>query len=244
MISRCWSSRRGRWPAAPWPDSSPRGRATRTSGPRRRASSSTPSTSRASPAVFMDPEQGGYIRGPQELRAGPHRLRAGLGGCRRGHLQPGREPGPRAHPRAGHARAARGLHAAGQPAAAGRESADLARRLQSDGALALRRGRDGPALRGKVRVAEWKDGRGAPPPGGQARPLHHQHGLRQLRHGGGGLGGPPDQGKLHDHPGGNRPRDLRPRRPHPEAGPPALLDAGPRLQPAGPGQPDHRRLHA
>ena len=55
-------------------------------------------------------------------------------------------------------------------------------------------------------------GRGADPPGRQARPLHHQHGLRQLRHRRGRLGRPAHQGQLHGHPRGGRPGHLRPRR--------------------------------
>ena len=49
-------------------------------------------------------------RGAEEPGAGAGGVRAGLGGCRRGHRQPGRMPGAFAHPRARHARAARLLY--------------------------------------------------------------------------------------------------------------------------------------
>ncbi len=77
----------------------------------------------------------------------------------------------------------------------------------------LRRRRDRPARRQGAR-GRVGGGRGADPPGGQARPLHHQHGLRQLRHRRRGLRRPAHQGQLHGHPGGDRPGHLRPRRAH------------------------------
>ena len=98
-------------------------------------------------------------------------------------------------------------------------------------------------LGGKVRVAEWEDGQGADAPGGQARAVHHQHGLRQLRDRRRGLCRPADQGQLHGDPGADRRRGVRPRGAHQEAGPPALLDVRPGLQPARARQPDHRRVH-
>ena len=56
-------------------------------------------------------------------------------------------------------------------------------------------------LGGKVADREWAEGAGAHAAGGKARPLHHQHGLRQLRHRRGGIGRSAHQGHLHGHPG-------------------------------------------
>ena len=191
---------------------------------------------------FPGPEPGRLHRRAEEPGAGAGGLRAGLGGRRSGHQQPGELPGAGADPRARHARAARHLLPSLRAAGPRRGSRDLARRLRPDRADPLRRRRNRPARRQGAR-GRVGGRRGAHPAGGQARPLHHQHGLRQLRHRRRGLRRPAHQGQLHGHPGGDRSGHLRPRHAGAQAGPSALLHARSGLQPARARQPHHRRLH-
>ena len=84
---------------------------------------------------------------------------------------------------------------------------------------------------------------GADAAGGQARAVHHQHGLRQRRHRRRGFGRQTHQGQLHDHPRGRRPRHLGPRHADEETRPPAFLNERSHLQSQGAGQPHRRRVH-
>ena len=188
------------------------------------------------------PVPGRLHRRSQEPGARAGGLRARLGGRRRRHRQPGRMPGPLPHPRARHPRTARPLHGPLRPAAARRRPQALARRLLPHRAHPLRGRRNRHAGRqGARRRVEGR--RGAHAARRKARPLHHQHGVRQLRDRRRGIGRPAHQGHLHGDPGRDRPRHLRPRHAHPQAGPPALFHPRPHLQPERPGQPHHRRLH-
>ena len=87
------------------------------------------------------------------------------------------------------------------PAKPGEDRKHLARRLRPHRAHPLRRRRDRHAGRQGAR-RRVEGGRGADPAGGQARPLHHQHGLRQLRHRRRRFRRPAHQGQLHGHPRG------------------------------------------
>ena len=94
---------------------------------------------------------------------------------------PGGMPGALAHPRARHPRAARLLHEPLRSRPAGRGPEALARGVLPHRADSLRRRRNRPAGRQGAR-RRMAGGPGAHPAGGEARPLHHQHGLRQFRH--------------------------------------------------------------
>ena len=85
-------------------------------------------------------------------------------------------------------------------------------------------GVDTGMLSGKMRVAEWHDGRRALAASRQARPVHHQHCLCKLRHRRRRLRRSANQGQLRDHPRRNGRRHLRSRNAHQETCPPALLD--------------------
>ena len=128
------------------------------------------------------------------------------------------------------------------PPQPGRRPQALARRLLPDRAHPLRRrrnrhaGRQGPGQR-------MGGGRGAHAARGEARPLHHQHGFRQLRDRRGGIGRSAHQRHLHGDPGRKRPGNFRPRHADPQTGPPALFHARPDLRAQRSGQPHHRRLH-
>ena len=105
----------------------------------------------------MEPEEGGFIVGPKNLALGSGGLRAGLGGRRRGHRQPGRFPGSFADSRTRHAGAGHPLQELAAPPQPGED------RKPWRGAFALTEpipyvGVDTGMLSGKVRVAEWKDG--------------------------------------------------------------------------------------
>ena len=193
-------------------------------------------------ALYLDPERGRVHRRAEELRDGARGLRAGVGRCGSGHLQHGRTPRAGTHPREGHARAARVLSRADPAAAARRRPQDVARRVLPDRAHPVRGGRDGPAQRQGVDQGMAR-GRGADPAGREARSLHHQHGVRELRHGGRRLGRPAHQGQLHGHSRRDRSRALRPRPCDAQARAPALVDPRSGLQPHGAGQPHRRRIH-
>ena len=139
-------------------------------------------------------------RGSQESGAGAGRLRAVLGGRGRRHLQPGGQPGPRPHPRARHAGAAGHVHARMPSRPSPARTARPGAAPSPHRADAVRRRRDGHARR-QGAGGRMGGRQGADPPGGQARALHHQHGLRQLRDRGRGLRRPAHQGQLHGDPG-------------------------------------------
>ena len=182
-------------------------------------------------ALFMDPHQGGFIEGPKNLALALVAFElawvdAGAATCSLGH-----QPGPGPHPReaAPPSSATTTWACACRPSPA--RTAPIFR-----GAFALTEplpyvGVETNTLVGKLRVAKWEEGPGAHPPGGQARPLHHRHGLRQFRH------LPPwtpttprIKSSCIDHRGRHRPRPVRPWRAHPEDGAPALLHARPGVQ--------------
>ncbi len=183
-------------------------------------------------AVFMDPDEGGFIEGPKNLALAlvAFELAWVDAGAATGSLAGNLALSP--------------IHERGTPEQRGQLHAPLRRRRRRArtasrwrGAFCLTEplpyvGVETGMLGGKVRVAEWKEGAGADPAGGQARPLHHQHGLRQLRDRRRRFGRPAHQGQLHGDPRGDRPGHLRPRRAHAQAGAPALLDQRPGLQPA------------
>jgi len=131
-------------------------------------------------SAFMDPEHGGYIEGPKNLALSLMAFElcwvdAGAStGSLAGNLalEPIHERGT---PEQRHK-----YMAGSGPAQAGREPQDPARLVRAHRADPVV-GVDTGVLNGTVRIAEWKDGPGAAPAGRQARPLHHQHGLRQLR---------------------------------------------------------------
>jgi hypothetical protein len=183
------------------------------------------STNPASPASSWT-RRGRLHRRAEEPGAGAGGFRAGLGGRRRRHRQPGRAclalspihergtPEQRSHYMS--------LCAPAQP---GEDRSPGAARSPSPSRSPTWASR--PAC-WAARCASPSGRRaGAHPPGGQARPLHHQHGLRQLRHRRGGFGRPAHQGHLHGDPGGGRSGRLRPRHAHPQAGAPALLHRDP-----------------
>ena len=206
-------------------------RATRTSGPPEKDALLEHFDEAGITGRLPGPGAGRLHRGPEEPGAGAGRLRAGLGGRRRGHLQPGRPPRARAHPRARHARAARPLHEpAPRPPQPGED------RKPWRGAFCLTEPipyvgvETGHARRQGARGGV-EGGRGADPPGRQARPLHHQHGLRQLRHRRRRLGDPRIKGScmviLEEGDPGTFDRGT----PTTQAGAPALLHPRPGLQP-------------
>ncbi|MBK8977359.1 MAG: hypothetical protein IPM29_15715, partial [Planctomycetes bacterium] len=171
-------------------------------------------------------------------RDGAVRVRAQLGRRRRGDLQPRQPPRARADPREGHGRADRPLPVARRAAP---RRADAARGVRADRAVAVRRRRYRRAVRqGEDRAME--PGRGADPADRQARPVHHEHGLRGRRHRRRRVRRPAHQGQLLRDPRAGRPRRVRPRCGDPQARPPAVVDARSDLQPARPRQPHHRRL--
>ena len=180
--------------------------------------------------VFMEPEQGGFIEGPKNLAlalvafelawvdAGA--ATGSLAGCLA--LSPIHERGTHEQRDYYLSRCA--------PAQPGED------RKPWRGAFCLTEpipyvGVDTGMLGGKVRGRRVGRRRGTDAARREARPLHHQHGVRQLRDRRRGIGRPAHQGHLHGDPRRDRPRHLRPRHPHPQAGPPAFLHLRPRLQP-------------
>ena len=101
-----------------------------------------------------------------------------------------------------HAGAARSLHEPRRAREARRGPQALARRLRLTEPIPYV-GVETGMLGGKVRVARVEGGRGAHAPGREARPLHHQHGVRELRHRRRGLRRPAHQGHLHGDPRGD-----------------------------------------
>jgi alkylation response protein AidB-like acyl-CoA dehydrogenase len=150
-------------------------------------------------ASFMDPEQGGFITGPKNMAislaafelawvdagAATGALASFLG------LSPIKEKGTREQVQRYMSLAA--PPKPGEDRKAWRAAFALTEPIPYIGV-------DTGMMSGKVKVVEWKEGAG--PARGQARPLHHQHGLRQLRHGGRRLRRSPDQGDLHGDPRG------------------------------------------
>ena len=136
--------------------------------------------------VFMEPSQGGFIEGPKNLAlalvafelawvdAGA--ATGSLAGCLA--LSPIHERGTPG--------AARLLHEPLRAAPAGRGPQAVARRLLPHRAHPLR-GRRNRHARRQGAGGRMEGGRGAHAAGGKARPLHHQHGVRQLRHRRGGI---------------------------------------------------------
>ena len=134
-------SRRAVWRELRLPGWSPPASATPTSGPRSRKRCWRRSTAPALSAIFMEPEAGRLHRRPQEPGPRAGGIRAGLGGRRRGHGQPGRLPRALAHPRARHTGAGAALQVARRPAAARRRPQAPARRFLPHRAHSLRRRR-------------------------------------------------------------------------------------------------------
>ena len=125
---------------------------------RRRTRCSRRSTSAGITAVFIDPEQGGFIDGPEEPGAGAGRLRAGLGGRRRGHRQPGAATSrSRRSTSAAPPSSARIYMRPRAPPQPGEDRAAVARRVRLTEPIPYV-GVETGLLGGKVRVAEWKDG--------------------------------------------------------------------------------------
>ena len=181
-------------------------------------------------------------RGAEEPGAGAGGLRTGLGGRRGRDREPGRLPGTLADPRARHTGAARSLYGALRATAAGRRSQAVARRFLFDRADPLRRRRNRNA--GRQGADQRVGGRGgAHAAGGKARPVHHEHGLRQFRDGRGGIGRSAHQRHVYGDSGRRRPGNFRPGHTDAQTGPPALLHAGSDFRAQCTGQPDHRRLH-
>ena len=172
--------------------------------------------------VFMDPEDGGFIDGPKNLALALVAFElswvdAGAATCSLASnlaLSPIHEKGTPEQRST--------LHEPLRPAAPGRGPQTVARRLRPDRTAPLCRRRHRHPLRQDARggMGRWE---GADPPGGKARPFHHQHGFCQFRDRGGRFRRSPDQGERHGHPRRGGPGDLRPRRNHPQAGAPALL---------------------
>ena len=179
--------------------------ATPTNGRPKSSPCSRRSTNRASPACSWSRPQGGFIEGPKNLAlalvafelawvdAGA--ATGSLAGCLA--LSPIHERGTPEQRDYYMSRCA--------PRAAGRGPQALARRVLPHRADSLRGRRDRHAGRQGAR-GRMEGGRGADVAGGEARPLHHQHGVRQLRDGGGGIRRSAHQGHLHGDPGGDRPR--------------------------------------
>ena len=138
-----------------------------------------------------------------------------MGRCGRGHDRPGTGARVRADRVVRHGRAAPPDSRRGKRLAA-------PRRVRPDRAPAVRRRGHRRAERQASRRGV-AGGAGARARGGEARPLHHQHGVRRFRHSGGRVGRRPDQGDLPGAPRGGRPGRLRSRGPHAEAGPPARV---------------------
>ncbi len=233
-------ARRGPRPGRP---AGRRGRAQlRTSGPHEKAQLLTAFDECGHHRRLHGPGARRLHRGPQEPRPGAGRLRAVLGGRRRRHLQPGGQPGPVAHPRARHAGAAGHVHAPRRPAPTRRGPRDLARALSPDRADALRRRRDRPAG-GKVRVAEWEDGKEPILQVDKRGRFITNMGFANFVTAAVDSADPRIKGScmviLEESDPGIFDRGA----PDEEAGPPALLDPRSGLQPAGAGQPHHRRLH-
>jgi hypothetical protein len=185
--------------------------------------------------------QGGrrYHRGPEEPGAGAGGLRAGLGGRRRGDLQPG---GNLAYAPI-HERGTRSSAPTTWPgpARSRARTASVARRLRAHRAHPLRGRRHRRAGRQGAR-RRVEGGRGAGAAGGQARPLHHQHGLRQLRHRRRGFGDPRIKGScmviLEE-----ATRALFDRGAPTKKLVHQLSSTATRSSACRPGQPHHRRLH-
>ena len=132
-------------------------------------------------AAFMEPEEGGFIAGPKNLALSLAAFELAWvdGGAATASLAGFLGPG--SDPRTRHAGADQPLQEPRGPTAARRRSQALARRFRADRAHSLRRCRHRHAERqGARRRVEGR--RGAHASGRQARPLHHQHRLRQLRH--------------------------------------------------------------
>ncbi len=125
-------------------------------------------------AVFMEPEQGGFIAGPKNLALALVAFELALGGWRRGNRKSGGMPGAGTDSRARHFRATRSLYAARRSCAAGRRSQSLAWSVLPDGAdsLCWRRYRNAErqAQRGEV-----GGGRRAGAACRKARALHHKY---------------------------------------------------------------------
>ncbi len=193
-------------------------------------------------AAFMEPEEGGFIVGPKNLALSLAAFELAWvdGGAATASLAGFLALSP--------------IHERGTPEQVNRYKSLAAPpqpgedRIPWRGAFALTEpipyvGVDASMLSGKVRVAEWKEGEEPMAAGGQARPLHHQHRLRQLRHRRGHLRRPAHQGQLLRDSGRDRRGHLRPRNAHQKAGSPALLHRRSHLQPEGSGQPHRGRIH-
>jgi hypothetical protein len=169
----------------------------------------------------LDPEHGGFIDGPKNLALALVAFElawvdAGAATC-----SLAGQPRTRADSRARHARAALVLHAPARARPNPARTAPLAGRVLPHRAYSLRRRRDRPAERQGAR-REWPEG-ASRSCGREAWALHHEHGVRQLRHRRRRLRRPAHQGHVHGDPGGDRPRRLRPRHAHAQARAPALV---------------------
>ena len=166
-------------------------------------------------AAFMEPEEGGFISGPKNLALALTAFELAWvdAGAATGALAG--LPRPLAHPRARHARAAAPLHEPRRAREARRGPQALARRVRAHRAHPLRRRRHRHAEREGAR-RRVEGGRGAGAAGREARPVHHEHGLRELRDRRGGHGRSAHQVLLPRHPRGDRSRArstaARPRR--------------------------------
>ena len=190
-------------------------------------------------AAYVDPEEGGTIDGPKNLALALVAFElawvdagAAIGNLAQ-HLAlaPIRERGT-AEQRRRYMSAATG--AGGQPV----------RR----GAFALTEpipyaGVETGLLGGKVRVAEWKDGEEPLLQVDKRGRFITNMAFADFVTAAVESADPADQGQLPGDPREGRSGRLRPRHAHAQAGAPAVVDARPRLQPAGAGQPHRRRLH-
>jgi hypothetical protein len=185
-------------------------------------------------AAFMEPEEGGFIAGPKNLALSLAAFELAWvdGGAATGSLASFLALAP--------------IHECGtaeqithyKTLAAPSQTADG--RKPWRGAFALTEplpyvGVDTGILSGKLRIAEWKDG---------AEPmLQVDKRGRFITNIAFANFVTAHQGQLRGDSGGGRRGHLRPWNGDQEAGAPALVHRRPDLQPEGPGQPHHRRIH-
>ena len=189
------------------------------------------------------PGAGRLHRRSEEPGAGAGGVRTGVGGCRRGHRQPGGMPGAFADPRARHRRAARLLHEPLRAAAAGRGPQALARRVLPHRADPVRGRRDRACWAARC---GWPSGRKA-----KSRMLQVEKRGRFITNMGFAnfvtaaveSDDPRIKGTCMVILEETDPGIVRPRHAHAQAGASAFLHLRPDLQPDGAGQPHHRRLH-
>ena len=136
-------------------------------------------------AIFMEPEEGGFIAGPKNLALALAAFELAWvdGGAATASLAGFLALAP-IHER-GTAEQALHYKSLAAPSHSGRGRQPSPRKPWR-GAFALTEpipyvGVDTGMLSGKMRVAEWNDGEEPMAAGRQARPLHHQHRLRQFR---------------------------------------------------------------